>query len=124
MRRFLMAAVVFAMLIVPATSAAASFSPRNQPPVTVEDHVVVPNDVTYVDVPVLKNDYDPDGDPIELVRIFDVEGGKAEIKGDGIVRFYPEFNPQPGPASRLLGYGEYSITDGVYTTRGKWFIWR
>jgi hypothetical protein len=119
-----MAAVVFAMLIVPATSAAASFSPRNQPPVTVEDHVVVPNDVTYVDVPVLKNDYDPDGDKIDLVRVFNVEGGKAEIKKGGIVRFYIEFDPQPGFANRLLGHGYYSITDGIDTSKGEWFVWR
>jgi hypothetical protein len=48
-----------------------SFS-QNQPPVSINDTLVIihfPDTVTIIEVNVLQNDYDPEGDPIEIFEI-------------------------------------------------------
>ena len=61
-------------------------------------------------VPVLKNDYDPDGDPIHVVSVSQPQIGSAWVEGDSIC-YTDTFGP---PRTEVL---TYTITDGCdYST--------
>jgi large repetitive protein len=62
----------------------------NQPPVANDDMVSTP-DGTPVDIDVLANDEDPDGDALTIVAITQPNGGTATIVGD-MVRYVPEMD--------------------------------
>lgn len=60
----------------------------NRPPVANPDSATTPGGVP-VEVEVLANDFDPDGDPIEVIDVIQVAGaaGTAEINEDGTITF-------------------------------------
>lgn len=68
-------------------------APTNQPPVAVDDAVTVQTG-DVVDVPVLANDSDPDGDPLTLRPALDgvPDSAVASVRGD-VVRFQAPATP-------------------------------
>jgi hypothetical protein len=61
--------------------------PVNDQPVANEDAAT--SDAAAIDVKVLENDKDIDGDRLILTRVGSANGGKAEISGD-VIRFTPD----------------------------------
>jgi hypothetical protein len=63
--------------------------PTNQPPVAGPDDASTSED-TAVDIPVLANDTDPDGDPVSVAGVTDPPHGSATANPDGTVRYVPD----------------------------------
>jgi hypothetical protein len=78
----------------------------NQPPVAVADVATTAED-TPVEVAVLGNDSDPDGDPLTVVAVANAVNGTVSNLGGGLVRFTPAANFD-GTAS----FG-YTVSDGT-----------
>ncbi len=98
---------------------------RNQPPIAVDDQrVVLLNPVTMVDIPVLANDVDPDGDPLRVVALPTVEGGKAEIVDGALVRVTLDWSRvSGGKLEYRLAHGTYLVSDGAAVRRARWTVW-
>lgn len=98
---------------------------RNQPPIAVGDQrVVLLNPVTMVDIPVLANDVDPDGDPLRVVALPTVEGGKAEIVDGALVRVTLDWSRvSGGKLEYRLAHGTYLVSDGAAVRRARWTVW-
>lgn len=99
---------------------------RNQPPVAVTDEVMVNGYTEYLEIPVIANDYDPDGQPIDVVALGTVDRGKAELlEGDAIGVFpeYPAHYDARGQKPVLIAGGSYLISDGDLTSVGQWYVW-
>ncbi|SHK78883.1 Ca2+-binding protein, RTX toxin-related [Roseovarius marisflavi] len=62
--------------------------PENNPPVTVDDTAVTDED-TSVDIPVLANDSDPDGDTLRVDSVGPAGNGTTAINPDGTVAYTP-----------------------------------
>lgn len=98
----------------------------NQPPVAVDDEVIVMNEPAYVDIRVLDNDYDPEGDALTVVAAPATEGGKTVVIKGQILRVY--LSPQlmasehvdPGD---LLAQGTYLVSDGAAMSRAEWRVY-
>lgn len=73
----------------------------NRPPVAVNDSVTTPRD-TAVNVAVLGNDSDPDGDALTVVSTTLPANGTATVNGDGTIRYQP--------ASGFVGSDSFSYT--------------
>ena len=111
----------------PLANEVASSEYPNQPPVAVDDHVkldLTSADRLWVDVPVLENDFDHDGEKLWVIAIHGVTGGEAELVKGGVVRFYLPTMPSTGTDSRLVGHGYYVITDGNFKAEAEFFIWQ
>jgi hypothetical protein len=63
--------------------------PVNDPPVAVDD-VTATKTATPVDIAVLANDADPDGDTLTVESVAPSEHGTTSVNGDGSIRFVPE----------------------------------
>jgi hypothetical protein len=61
---------------------------RESPPVAVDDSASTGFE-TAVDVDVLANDSDGDGDPLSVVNLSDPAGGSVVVNPDGTVRYTP-----------------------------------
>ncbi|HEX8296047.1 MAG TPA: Ig-like domain-containing protein [Chthoniobacteraceae bacterium] len=83
-----------------------SAAPVNAPPVATNDTATTPVGQT-IDVPVLLNDSDPDGDLLTVTSVIVPAGqGSATINPDGTIRYIPA----PGLNDDVVL--EYAITDG------------
>ncbi|MFX0021273.1 MAG: OmpL47-type beta-barrel domain-containing protein [Candidatus Hermodarchaeota archaeon] len=60
----------------------------NDPPVAVDDAATTDEDVAVI-IDVLTNDYDIDGDTLNIVNILNIIGGVAIDNGDGTITFTP-----------------------------------
>jgi len=89
---------------------AAAGCSDNQPPTAVADHVSIAED-RAINIPVLANDFDPDGDPLELTWVRVAEGHSATVAGR-VIAFQPaaDFHGTVG-----LTYG---VSDGDQITTG------
>jgi hypothetical protein len=104
---------------------APTMPPPNQPPVANDDRVIVPFEPQYVDIWVLDNDYDPDGDPLTVVAVPAMEGGKAVIVQGQIVRVYlpaPPLAPGDGLPILPVAKGTYLVSDGRNMSMAHWQI--
>ncbi len=83
----------------------------NQPPVTRSDSAVTTEDQP-VDIAVLANDSDPEGDPLGLDSVSQPANGTATANADGTVTY----DPDPG----FLGTDTftYTVSDGANTATG------
>lgn len=100
--------------------------PRNQPPVAVNDEVMVTGYTDYLEIPVFANDYDPEGRPIDVVALGTVDRGKAELLEGDAVGVYPDYPTEVdsrGSKPVLIAHGTYIISDGVLTSTGEWIVW-
>ena len=79
--------------------------PVEDPPVAADDTATTLED-TAVDIPVLANDTDVDGDALSVIAVSGAVKGTATINADGSVRFVPSTNAT-GAASF-----NYTISDG------------
>jgi hypothetical protein len=66
-------------------------TPVDDPPVAVADEVVTDEDQP-ITVDVLANDWDPDGDPIEVASVSQPGHGEAVRVEGGLIRYLPETN--------------------------------
>ncbi|MDQ3129119.1 MAG: Ig-like domain-containing protein, partial [Chloroflexota bacterium] len=82
-----------------------TISPTQDPPVAVNDAATTAED-TAIDIAVLANDSDPDGDVLSVTGVSGALGGVALINPDGTVRFVPTANAV-GAASF-----DYTVSDG------------
>ena len=91
----------------------------NRPPVAGVDTAEVRQQES-VELNVLANDSDEDGDPIELLTISDFRGGFAEIvdAGAGTIRFTPDDNVTQGGFSYRIsdGPGGHEVTGTAQVT--------
>jgi hypothetical protein len=60
----------------------------NYPPIVANDSGTLPEDGT-LEIDVLANDSDPDGDTLVLVAVGTPQNGRAQVLGDGRVRYTP-----------------------------------
>jgi subtilisin family serine protease len=79
--------------------------PPNRPPVAGDDTATTSED-TAVDVAVLDDDTDPDGDTVAVTAVADPPHGSASVTADGQVRYVPDANWHGTDA-----FG-YTISDG------------
>jgi len=83
--------------------------PNNEPPIAVDDVVSTPFE-TLIEIPVLDNDSDPNGDTLTIVVISDLPlNGTVEINTDGTITY----TPNPGYIG--VDVFSYVITDGTQT---------
>lgn len=117
---------VFSVLLLAWTCILPVPAPRNLPPVAVNDEVMVGGYTNYLEIPVFANDYDPEGQPIDVIALGAVDVGKAVLlEGDavGVYPVYPtDFDPS-GKETVLIAHGTYIISDGVLTSTGEWYVW-
>jgi VCBS repeat-containing protein len=83
-----------------------SFGPANQVPVAVNDTATTPED-TPIDIDVLANDSDPDGDPLTIIAVTDGSIGTVTISNASCCVTYT-----PNPDANGLDQFTYTITDG------------
>lgn len=100
--------------------------PRNLPPVAVDDEVIVYGYTDYLEIPVFGNDYDPEGQPIEVIALATVDLGKAVLLKGGAIGVWPDWSVVGGDDSTkpvLIAHGTYLISDGQLAGKGQWFVW-
>lgn len=87
----------------------------NHPPVAVNDTAIADED-TAVDIDVIVNDTDPDGDALSVASIANVVGGTAVLQDDGrTVRFTPASNANDANTPSGFSF-TYRATDGAATS--------
>jgi hypothetical protein len=98
---------------------------RNQPPLAVDDlRVLLFQPAAIVDLAVLDNDVDADGDSLQVVALSTVEGGRAEIVDGALVRVYPDWSRvSGGKLEHRLAHGTYLVSDGAAVRRARWSVW-
>lgn len=64
----------------------------NLPPVAVGDEVLVMGATEYIKIPVFANDWDPNGDPLEVTAILSVDRGKAVLLKGGAIGVSPDWS--------------------------------
>lgn len=97
---------------------------RTRPPVAAEDHYfLLFNPLPVVEIPVLENDHDPDGDVLTVKALHTIEGGKAEIIDGRIVRVYLDWSREYAEPEGLVAYGVYVVSDGQAESWSVWSVW-
>ncbi|NLX18534.1 MAG: tandem-95 repeat protein [Desulfobulbus sp.] len=97
--------------------------PVNDPPVAVDDHAASP-DGRAVNIPLLANDYDVDGDPLTVTHIAGVPllPGESTVLPEGVVTLQDDgvvvFTPNPGVQGAVRF--SYTISDGQGGTADGW----
>jgi len=84
----------------------------NEPPVAVDDSDTTIQD-SPVTIPILANDWDPDGDPLNVVSVTQGANGKVSINSNGTVIYVP--NPRFSGNDAF----EYQVTDGADSAIGR-----
>lgn len=98
--------------------------PRNRPPVAVEDYyVLLFNTAPVVEIPVLVNDSDPDGDVLQVTALPAIEGGTAQILDGNSVRVYLDWSREYSEPIGLVAHGTYVVSDGKADSRAVWSVW-
>jgi hypothetical protein len=98
---------------------------NNHPPVARDDQrIVLFNPTAFVDIPVLDNDVDVDGNALHVVELSTVEGGRAELVEGALVRVYPDWSRvSGGKLEYRLAHGTYLVSDGAAVRRARWTVW-
>jgi hypothetical protein len=86
-------------------------SPLNDPPAVVGDESTTPED-TSVNIPVVANDSDPEGDTMTVAGFTLAAHGIVTLNPDGTLNYTPELN-----FNGTDGF-TYTVSDGVLTTEG------
>jgi hypothetical protein len=77
--------------------------PPNEPPVAVDDEAIM--DIGQVDIDVLNNDRDPDGDPLTIAQVADPPHGTAMVNGS-LITYVPDVGFHGSDAF------DYTVDDG------------
>jgi hypothetical protein len=98
---------------------------RNHAPMAIDDRqILLFNPAALVDIPVLDNDVDVDGDALHVVELSTVEGGRAELVDGALVRVYPDWSRvSGGKLEYRLAHGTYLVSDGAAVRRARWSVW-
>lgn len=83
-----------------------SVMPTQDPPYTMDDRVTAPTNST-IEIDVLKNDTDVDGDTLQVISLSDVVSGTAEIAPGGTAVYFT-----PEPTAVGIAQFRYEATDG------------
>lgn len=100
--------------------------PRNLPPVAIDDEVMVTGYTDYLEIPVFGNDYDPEGQTIEVTGLGSVDMGKAVLLEGGAVGITPQYPWNIDDGSHkpvVIAHGVYIISDGQLSSQGQWIVW-
>ncbi len=98
--------------------------PHNHPPVAVADqYFLLFYPLPVVDIPVLENDTDPDGDVLHVTALLATEGGTAQILDDGSVRVVLDWSREVYEPEGLVAYGTYVVSDGAAGSTAVWSVW-
>lgn len=99
--------------------------PRNQPPIANDDDLfLLYHPAGIVDIPVLDNDVDPEGQALRITGLALTEGGKAEIVDGKAVRVHIDWSAQTdGFPYGLVAHGAYLVGDGLAESKAQWFVW-
>ncbi|MEZ4769974.1 MAG: Ig-like domain-containing protein [Caldilineales bacterium] len=99
--------------------------PRNRPPVAADDHYfILYHPVQEVEIPVLENDTDPDGDVLHVTSVPAVDGGKVEIVDGEFIRIYIDWSQWvPDDYYTPVAHGTYVVSDGKAFTTANWAVW-
>jgi len=97
----------------------------NHPPMARDDlRIVLFHPVAIVDLAVLDNDMDADGDNLQVVGLSTVEGGRAEIVDGALVRVVLDWSRVSGGSLEYrLAHGTYLVSDGAALRRARWSVW-
>ncbi|MEZ4769984.1 MAG: Ig-like domain-containing protein [Caldilineales bacterium] len=97
----------------------------NHAPQAVDDHtILLLQPAPVVEVPVLANDTDADGDPLRVVSLSVSHGGRAEIVDRATVRVYLDWSQVSGGGLEyLVAGGTYLVSDGVALRQARWSVW-
>ena len=97
---------------------------RNHLPVAVADqYFLLFYTAPVVEIPVLENDTDPDGDVLHVTALLATEGGTAQILDDGTVRVYLDWSREVSEPEGLVAYGTYIVSDGTAGSTAVWSVW-
>lgn len=98
---------------------------RNQPPTAIDDDVfLLYHPVQVIDIPVLDNDVDPEGQTLRVTRLGLAEGGKAEIVAGKAVRVHMDWSSASGGMQYgLAAHGVYYVSDGLAGSKAEWRVW-
>lgn len=112
--------VLFSMTAVAANAGGA----RNMPPVANDDEVILLyRPATTVDIPVLDNDFDPEGRDLRVTGLLQSEGSKAEVVGGKFVRVTVDWSAVDKNPTGLVAHGVYLVSDGQAQSKGEWFVY-
>ena len=97
----------------------------NHAPIAKDDQrMVLFRPTALVDIPVLANDADADGDALRVIDLPAVAGGRAEIVGDAVVRVYIDWSLVSGGALEYrVAHGTYLVSDGTAVREARWSVW-
>lgn len=107
-------------------SLVAPFAPQsNHPPIARADQrVVLYYPAAIVDLAVLENDMDADGDSLQVIGLSSVQGGKAEVVNGALVRVVPDWSRVSGGGlEHLVSQGTYLVSDGAAVRQARWTVW-
>ena len=97
---------------------------RNHPPAAVADqYFLLFYPLPVVDIPVLENDTDPDGDALHVTGLLATEGGTAQVLDNGAVRVYLDWSSDNSGPDGLVAYGTYVVSDGTASSSAVWSVW-
>lgn len=106
-------------IVVPATPSTPTYtSPPNLPPVLVNDNLVftIQDSVTIPSADLLRNDYDPDGDPLSITRVMNPSHGTVTLDALGNITFARTPSSAAGvretPPTDERGGFDYVVSDG------------
>lgn len=118
MSNLLLVLMMMVTLVVPLVG------PRNRPPVAVADqYFLLFYPAPVVEIPVLVNDSDPDGDVLHLTALLGTQGGTAQILDDGAVRVYLDWSREAYEPEGLVASGTYIVSDGTAGSTAVWSVW-
>ena len=97
----------------------------NRAPVAGDDpRILLFQPTSIVDIPVLDNDMDADGDPLRVVAVWTSQGGVAEIVDGTTVRVLIDWSRISGCFQEcLVAGGAYLVSDGTALRQARWSVW-
>lgn len=119
------AAILVLLIIALSLTAVAAHAgdPRNEPPIANNDEIVLSScPMAIVDIPVLDNDFDPEGRNLRVTRVSLIKGGQAVISDGKIVRVTIDWLSDNGDAFGLVAHGAYFVSDGLAESKAEWFV--
>ena len=110
------------LIVAMATSVAGS---ANRAPMAGDDNrILLFQPATVVEIPVLDNDLDADGDPLQVVAVWTTQGGAAQVVEGATVRVLIDWSRISGCFQEcLVAGGAYLVSDGTALRQARWSVW-
>lgn len=112
------------LVLIIAVAAAVPARVNHAPIISDDHHILLFQPAAVVEIPVLENDTDADGDLLRVVAVTTAPGGKVEIVDGDVVRVYPDWSHVKGDRLEyLVASGTYLVSDGSAMRRASWSVW-